>query len=125
MTRSDDLLLAALKRLPEKPADGPGHRQEKKRYSELMSEVVAAALAEELRQRGLKEARPGGDGEVGRKGAERRMSGGIGAKRVDVTWATEESGLLLAISEELFNCKRFENRKLSKELDKPARRHAR
>ncbi len=63
-----------------------------------MSEAVAAALAEELRHRGLKEARPGGDGEVGRKGAERRMSGGIGAKRVDVTWATEESGLLLAIS---------------------------
>ena len=98
MTRSDDLLLAALKRLPEKPPDGPGYRREKKWYSELMSEVVAAALAEELRQRGLKEARPGGDGEVGRKGAERRMSGGIGAKRVAVTWSTEESGLLLAIS---------------------------
>lgn len=26
------------------------------------------------------------------------MAGGIGAKKVDVTWATEESGLLLAIS---------------------------
>jgi hypothetical protein len=26
------------------------------------------------------------------------MSGGIGAKKVDVTWATEESGLLLGIS---------------------------
>ena len=26
------------------------------------------------------------------------MSGGIGTKKVDVTWATEESGLLLAIS---------------------------
>ena len=98
MTRSDDLLVAALKRLPEKPPDGPGHQRDKKRYSELMSEFVAAALAEELRQRGLREARPGGDGEVGRGGAERRMSGGIGAKRVDVTWATEESGLLLAIS---------------------------
>ena len=55
----------------------------------------------------------------------RRMSGGIGAKRVDVTWATEESGLLLRDLCEMFNCKRFENRKLSKELDKPARRHAR
>ena len=70
----------------------------KKRYSELMSQVVAAAFAEELRQRGLKEARPGGDGELGATGAERRMSGGIGAKKVDVTWATEESGLILAIS---------------------------
>ena len=76
MTRSDDLLVAALKRLPEKPPDDPGYRQrDKKRYSELMSEFVAAALAEELRQRGLREARPGGDGEVGRRGAERRMSG--------------------------------------------------
>lgn len=26
------------------------------------------------------------------------MAGGIGAKKVDVTWTTEESGLLLAIS---------------------------
>lgn len=26
------------------------------------------------------------------------MAGAIGAKRVDVTWATEESGLLLALS---------------------------
>jgi len=26
------------------------------------------------------------------------MAGGIGAKKVDITWATEESGLLLAIS---------------------------
>ncbi len=98
MSRSDDLLNIALKRLPPKPADGPGKQPLKKRYSELMSQVVAAALAEELRQRGLKEARPGGDGELGLKGAERRMSGGIGAKKVDVTWATEESGLILAVS---------------------------
>ena len=63
-----------------------------------MSQVVAAGLADELRLRGLEGARPGGDGEFGKSGAERRMSGGLGAKRVDVTWATEESGLLLAIS---------------------------
>jgi hypothetical protein len=31
-------------------------------------------------------------------GAERRLAGGIGAKRVDVSWATELSGLLLAMS---------------------------
>ena len=34
----------------------------------------------------------------GGSGAERRLAGGIGAKKVDVTWATEESGLLLGIS---------------------------
>src|SRR3546814_5010367 len=36
--------------------------------------------------------------EVGLSGAERRLAGGIGAKKVDVTWATEESGLILAVS---------------------------
>src|SRR5882762_9658367 len=98
MSRADDLIVTALKRLPNRPPDGPGQQTLKKRYSELMSQVLAAAIADELRQRGLKGTRPGGDGEVGSKGAERRMSGGIGAKKVDVTWATEESGLLLAIS---------------------------
>jgi hypothetical protein len=117
VSRADDLLVAALKLLPEKPGGGPSAvheteapygedeegegergRKRKRRYSELMSHVVAAALAEELRNRGLKEARPGGDGEIGKSGAERRMSGGIGAKKVDVTWATPEAGLILAIS---------------------------
>lgn len=37
-------------------------------------------------------------GPSSKSGAERRMSGGIGAKKVDVTWATEEGGLLLALS---------------------------
>ena len=97
MTRAEQLLQAGLKELPAKPPDTARSTQ-KKRYSELMSQVVAAALAEELRLRGLEGTRPGGDYEVGIKGAERRMSGGIGAKKVDVTWATEESGLLLAIS---------------------------
>ena len=36
-------------------------------------------------------------------GAERRMDGGLGAKKVDVTWATEESGLLLALSVKTIN----------------------
>jgi hypothetical protein len=97
VTRSEQLLYDGLKRLPPKPPD-TADATKKKRYSELMSQVIAAALAEELRYRGLKGALPGGDYEVGKKGAERRMSGGIGAKKVDVTWATEESGLLLAIS---------------------------
>jgi hypothetical protein len=43
-------------------------------------------------------ARPGPPGEVGTSGAERRLAGGIGAKRVDVSWATEESGLIFACS---------------------------
>jgi hypothetical protein len=70
-----------------------------------MSAAVALALADELRHRGLKGARPAGPDEAGRSGAERRMSGGLGAKKVDVTWATETDGLLLAISVKTINFK--------------------
>lgn len=97
MARIDDLLSAALKTLPDKPADS-AKQSDKKRYSELVSEKVAQAIADELRQRGLKGTRPAPPGELDKSGAERRMAGGIGAKKVDVTWATEESGLLLGIS---------------------------
>jgi hypothetical protein len=104
VSRVDDLLDAALKRLPSKPAD-TANRSEKKRYSERVSEVVAQAVAEDLRQRGLKEARPAPPGRLDSSGAERRMAGGLGAKKVDVTWATEEAGLLLAISIKSINFK--------------------
>jgi hypothetical protein len=91
------LLTAALQRLgPRPPASAK--QEDKKRYSEQLSEAVAQAFAAELRERGLKEARPAPPGELDKSGAERRMAGGIGAKKVDVTWATAESGLLLAIS---------------------------
>ena len=97
MARIDDLLAAALGTLEPKPSD-TAPRSQKKRYSELVSEKVARAVAEELRERGLREARPAPPGVLNQSGAERRMAGGIGAKKVDVTWATEESGLLLGIS---------------------------
>lgn len=97
VARSDKLLEAALKSLPAKPPDTVGSTK-KKRYSEQISKAVAQAFADELRQRGLKDARPGLPGGPGKSGAERRMSGGIGAKKVDVTWATEESGLVFGIS---------------------------
>lgn len=97
MARVDDLLSAALMGLGDKPADTAAATV-KKRYSELVSAATATAIAEELRQRGLREARPAPPGVLDSSGAERRMAGGIGAKRVDVTWATEESGLLLGIS---------------------------
>ena len=47
MNRSEELITVALKSLPPKPADA-APQGEKKRYSELMSQVLAAALAEEL-----------------------------------------------------------------------------
>ncbi|MGE4533633.1 hypothetical protein [Halomonas sp.] len=104
MSRIDDLIEAQLKTLPPKP-DDKSSSTEKKRYSEQVSQVVALAVAEELRHRGLEEARPAGEGVLGGSGAERRMAGGLGSKKVDVTWATEESGLLMAISVKTINFK--------------------
>lgn len=97
LARVDDLVAVALRGLPAKPAD-TALQAAKKRYSEQLSNAVAQAVAAELRHRGLKTALPAPPGEVDRSGAERRMAGGIGAKKVDVTWTTEESGLLLGIS---------------------------
>lgn len=102
MARIDDLLAKALKSLPPKPADAAS-QAEKKRYSERVSAAVALALADELRRRGLAGCRPGGENETGESGAERRMAGGLGAKKVDVTWSTEAAGLLLAISVKTIN----------------------
>ena len=97
MARIDDLLAAGLKGAGDKPPDN-AHAPEKKAYSEKVSAAVAIAVAEELRERGLRGTRPAPPGEFDASGAERRMAGGIGAKKVDITWATEEGGLLLAIS---------------------------
>ncbi len=97
MSTAEDLLTAALKELPPKPTDS-AKQSEKKAYSEKFSERTALAFSDALRGYGLEEVRPASPGELGVSGAERRMSGGIGAKKVDVTWATPESGLLLAIS---------------------------
>lgn len=102
MPRIDDLLVEALKTLEPKPSQD-ALQSKKKAYSEKVSQVVAQAFAEELRHRGMKEARPAPPGELDRSGAERRMAGGIGAKKVDVSWATDECGLLCAISVKSIN----------------------
>lgn len=115
MSRIDDLLAAALKTLPSKPADD-ATRADKKAYSEAMSACIAVALGDELRSRGMKEARPAGPGDVSLSGAERRLAGGIGAKKVDVTWATEESGLLLGISIKTINFRDGRSKNFQKNL---------
>jgi len=104
VSRVDELTLAALRTLPPKP-DDDAPASIKKRYSEQVSNAVAPAFADELRQRGMLGARPGPLGGGGPSGAERRMAGAIGAKKVDVTWATEESGLLMALSVKSINFK--------------------
>ncbi|WP_295392952.1 hypothetical protein [uncultured Thiodictyon sp.] len=116
MAEIDDALTAALATLPPKPGD-EAPQAAKKRYSELVSQQVALALGTELRRRGLKEARPGAGTETGAgAGAERRMAGGLGAKKVDVTWATEESGLLLGISVKTINFRDSKTRNFQKNL---------
>jgi hypothetical protein len=102
MTTADELFLKGLKRLPEKPGLEQ-KRAAKKAYSEALSRLIAVLFGEELRRRGLKEAMPSDPGEGGLSGAERRMSGGLGSKKVDVTWATEESGLMLGLSIKTIN----------------------
>jgi len=97
MARCDDLWTEGLKTLPTKPPDTAAGGL-KKNWTEKVSAVIAMACGQELRARNLKEALPAPPGTAGKSGAERRMAGGIGAKQVDVTWATEESGLILAIS---------------------------
>ena len=115
MSRIDDLILSALKALPPKPGDAALNTA-KKRYSEQVSQAVAIAFAEELRQRGLTDTRPSAPGENDKSGAERRMAGGIGAKKVDVTWATEEAGLLLALSVKTINFRDRASKNFQKNL---------
>jgi len=102
--RLDDLLIEAIRQLGPKPPESSAQAV-KKRYSERLSEVVAHALADELRYRGLRGTLPNRDPSGRASGSERRMAGGIGAKKVDVTWATEEAGLLFAISVKSINWK--------------------
>lgn len=69
-------------------------REAKKNYAEKVSNAVAQGIAERLRVLGLPDCLP--DPKTG--GRERQFAGGIGAKKVDVSYATEADGLILAIS---------------------------
>lgn len=102
MPTADDLILAGLKTLPDKATVAPTQAA-KRKYSQDMSTVIAQALGQALRDRGMAGARPAGPGAVGLSGVERRLAGGIGAKKVDVSWATEESGLLFGASVKTIN----------------------
>jgi hypothetical protein len=107
MSHIEGALVEMLKDLPAKPGDDAS-REEKKAYSEIMSNRLAAAFAAELRERGLEGTRPAPPGLVDESGAERRIAGGIGAKKVDITWTTDVSGLLLGVSVKTIN---FRDRK--------------
>jgi len=115
VARIDDLVTAALRGLGEKPGDG-APQSAKKNYAQDLSTALALAFADELRHRGMHGARPAGPGELGGSGAERRLAGGIGAKKVDVTWATEESGLLLGISVKTISFRDAQTKNFQKNL---------
>jgi hypothetical protein len=115
MARIDDLLATALKGLPERPLDNAA-RAVKAGYSQQMSQVIANAFADELRQRGMTTALPAPPGTVGISGAERRLSGGIGAKKVDASWATEESGLIAGLSIKTINWRDAKTKNFQKNL---------
>lgn len=72
-------------------------RAAKKRYSELVSHAMALVVAAELEKMGLRGVLPVASAS-GKKGGERRIAGGLGDKKVDVSLATERGGLILAIS---------------------------
>jgi len=110
-----DRLLVQLRSLPPKPSDTAA-QDKKKAYSEAVSRVVALAIAAELRKCGLDGARPTEGGLDSKSGAERRMAGGIGAKKVDVTWATEEAGLIVAFSIKSINFKDARTKNYQKNL---------
>ncbi len=66
---------------------------EKKRYSERLSGHLAVEVAESLRIVGFPNVKPLRDGPK-----EKEFQGGLGPKKVDVSYADEQHGLLLAVS---------------------------
>lgn len=102
MARVDDYLRAGLQGLYAKPPE-TASQATKRKYSQDMSAVIALALAAEFRERGLSGTRPTGPGDLDGSGAERRLAGGIGVKKIDGSWTTDESGLLLGGSVKTIN----------------------
>lgn len=91
-SQSPESLSAAIRNAGPKPADTEAQAP-KKNYAERLSNEVARYLAARLRTMGLQDCQPDERG-----GRERQFAGGIGAKKVDVSFATAEDGLVLAVS---------------------------
>lgn len=72
---------------------GAAEQPDKKRYSELLSAHLATEVGAGLRAVGFPSVKPlrGGPGE-------KAFQGGLGPKKVDVSYADERHGLLLAVS---------------------------
>ena len=96
-TPAQDPLEAAIRAAGKRPAE-TDFQANKKAYSEKVSNALAPAIAAELGVRGLRGCYPLSDAAGKKRGSERRIAGGLGDKKVDVTYATDHAGLVLAIS---------------------------
>jgi hypothetical protein len=83
---------AIFKAGPRPEDDAP--QAAKKNYAERLSNEVALTIAEVLRNKGFKNCCP--DPLTG--GREKQFPGGLGAKKVDVSFSNDTAGLLLGIS---------------------------
>lgn len=83
------------------PPDDAG-RSQKKRYSELLSNHLAVEIAEGLRAVGFPNVKP-----LRGKQREKEFQGGLGSKRVDVSYADDRHGLLMAVSIKSINFPKF------------------
>lgn len=86
------MLEAAIREAGPKPPEA-AKQSDKKNYSEKLSNAIALAVAARLRELGVRGCQPEFS-----SGRERQFAGGIGPKKVDVSYATEEDGLVLAVS---------------------------
>src|SRR5262249_42185336 len=75
------------------PPGATASQSQRKRYSELLSRYLAEEVAAGLRQVGFPAVKP----YPGQPG-EKEFQGGLGPKRVDVSYSDERHGLLLAVS---------------------------
>jgi hypothetical protein len=73
--------------------DAPATQSDRKAWSERLSRFLAQSVAGNLRDLGFSATKPHLDGP-----GERAFQGGLGPKKVDVSYADEQHGLLLAVS---------------------------
>lgn len=90
----------AILRAGAKPVDSAS-RSDKQKYAQRLSNEIALVVADSLRSLGAHGCLP--DPISG--GKERQFAGSIGAKKVDVSLATETAGLILAVSIKTINFK--------------------
>lgn len=87
MSLTDAIIAAG--RIPDLTAP----QADKKRYSEILSSHLAKHVASGLREAGFSHTHPTMEGK-----GEKTSQGGLGPKRVEVSYSDDQNGLLLAVS---------------------------